>query len=126
MRFEATLNDTRGQLLLDLAAELGLTRSQLMDEALGLFLKAALEVKRGQRLVLVTPDTQKVTCELTSPTLAQLEWASHRDAAWASRVQEVTLPIQAVEKIADLIESAPAPTDVLKRAVAAHRRRHAR
>ena len=51
MRVEATLPDSRGLALGQLAEELGLSRSQIIDEALGLFLKAVMEVRHGHRLV---------------------------------------------------------------------------
>ena len=47
MRLEATVPDIRGTALQELADELGMSRSQLTDEALALFLKAALENRPG-------------------------------------------------------------------------------
>ena len=55
MRFEATIPDNRANAAAQLADELGLSRSQLMDEALALFLKAVVEVRRGRRLVTLDP-----------------------------------------------------------------------
>ena len=43
MRLAATVPDNRGSAVLELADELGLSRSQLIEEALALFLKAVLE-----------------------------------------------------------------------------------
>ena len=55
MRLEATVPDSRGTAIVELAEELGLSRSQLIDEALALFLKAVVEVRRGNRLVTMDP-----------------------------------------------------------------------
>jgi hypothetical protein len=88
---------------IQLADELGLSRSQLIDEALALFLKAVVEVRRGRRLVTVDPSSAAPACEIATPTLAALEWAlqyekidqrakvrarrfrSGRHRAWATR-----------------------------------------
>lgn len=75
MRLVATIPDSRGRAALELADELGLSRSQLIDEALALFLNAALEVRRGRRLVSIEVGGQGPVCEMATPTLAALEWA---------------------------------------------------
>jgi hypothetical protein len=43
MRLEATIPESRGTAVVKLAEELGLSRSQIVDEALSLFMKAVLE-----------------------------------------------------------------------------------
>jgi len=99
MRLEATVPETRGTAVVQLADELGLTRSQLIDEALTLFLKAVLEVKRGRRLVTLDPRTSQPACELATPTLLALEWAL--------QPERLTLPADAVAKMKALTEAAP-------------------
>jgi hypothetical protein len=47
MRLEATIPDSRGTAVQKLADELGLSCSQIIDEALSLIVKAMLEVRRG-------------------------------------------------------------------------------
>ena len=79
MRLEATLPDSRGDALVKLADELGLTRSQVVDEAVGLFLKAVLEIRRGRRLVTVDAVTPGPLCEMATPTLATLEWTTNAE-----------------------------------------------
>ncbi len=100
MRVEATLPDSRGLALGELAEELGLSRSQIVDEAVGLFLKAVMEARRGHRLMTVAGD--QPACELSTPTLAAMEWAAH--------AKPLVLPEAAVENIADLVEKPPAPS----------------
>jgi hypothetical protein len=116
MRIEATLPDSRGAAALELADELGLTRSQLVDEALALFMKAVLEVKRGRRVMTVDPSRKEPDCELVSPTLTTLEWANS---------PAVKLGPAALERMAQLIEQPPAASRFLKDAEAEHERRRA-
>ena len=108
MRLEATVPDSRGNAVLELADELGLSRSQLIDEALTLFLKAVLEVRRGRRLVIVDPRSAQPACEIATPTLAALEWAQNS--------QKLELPADAVEKMRALTKAAPKPGTRLKKA----------
>jgi hypothetical protein len=75
MRFEATIPDSLGNAVVKLADELGLSRSQVVDEALALFMKAVLEVRRGRRLVTLGVRSSEPACELATPTLSALEWA---------------------------------------------------
>jgi hypothetical protein len=110
MRVEATLPESRGLALAQLAEELGLSRSQIVDEAVGLFLKAVLEARRGHRLVTIAGD--QPACELSTPTLAAIEWAA--------QARPLVLPEAAVERIADLVEAPPSPE---ARLTAAFRRR---
>ncbi len=108
MRFEATVPEARGTAVVELADELGLTRSQLIDEALTLFLKAVLEVKRGRRLVTLDPRTSQPACELATPTLSALEWVL--------QPQRLTLSGGAVAKMQALTEAAPKPGSRLRAA----------
>jgi hypothetical protein len=55
-----SLPDSRGNAVVRLADELGLSRSQIIDEALALFLKAALEwAQRSEKTVLPTAALEK-------------------------------------------------------------------
>ncbi|HVE85016.1 MAG TPA: hypothetical protein VND93_19330, partial [Myxococcales bacterium] len=101
MRLEATVPDSRGSAAAQLADELGLSRSQLIDEALALFLKAVLEVRRGRRLVTLDPDSSRPACELATPTLSALEWAM--------RPEKLALPSKALETMQQLASAAPRP-----------------
>ncbi len=104
MRVEATVPDSRGNVLAELAQELGASRSQIVDEALTLFFRAVMEVRRGRRLVSM--GGAEPACELVTPTLTQLEWTNQR--------QSLTLAGSEMERVAELLESPPAPTDALK------------
>ena len=109
MRIEATLPEARGQALVELARDLGLSRSQIVDEAVALFLKAILEARRGRRLVCLGSESAGPVCEIATPTLAQMEWAAHR--------KELTLSEEALDSMARLVESPPEPTPALRNAM---------
>ena len=114
MRFEATIPDNRGNAAVQLAEELGLSRSQLIDEALALFLKAVVEVKRGRRLVTLDPRSSEPACELASPTLSALEWAL--------KPELLELPDEAITKMRELAEAAPRASSRLRAAAKRHRK----
>jgi hypothetical protein len=113
MRLEATVPDARGNAVSRLADELGLSRSQIVDEALSLFLKAVLEIRRGKRLVTLDPRTQQPACELATPTLSALEWAMAPEALEMSPA--------AVAKVAELTVAQRAPSKRLRAAARRHR-----
>lgn len=112
MRIEATIPDSRGSAIQELARELGLSRSQVVDEALALFLKAVLEIRRGRRLVTHDPNDVHATCELTTPTLTAIEWAMSSTA--------LELPPVAVARIAELVNEPPEAGLPLRRAAKRH------
>lgn len=113
MRLEATVPENRGNAVVQLADELGLSRSQLIDEALALFLKAVIEVRRGRRLVTLDPTSSQPACEIATPTLAALEWAL--------KPERLELPPAALAKMQKLVEAPPAPGPRLKAAAAKRR-----
>jgi hypothetical protein len=87
------------------------SRSQVIDEALALFLEAVVEQRRGRRLVSMGSSATEPVCEIMTPTLAHLEWAAHR--------QSVKLPAEAVAQIAELTVNPPAPAPALSKGMAA-------
>lgn len=113
MRVEATVPDNRASALQELAEELGLSRSQVIDEALALFLKAVMEIRQGRRLATLDPANHGAACELTTPTLTALEWAL--------RPEKLVLSEAAVERMTEALKSPPAPGRRLR--TAAKRRR---
>lgn len=114
MRLEATVPENRGIAVVQLADELGLTRSQLIDEALTLFLKAVLEVKRGRRLVTMDLRSSQPACELATPTLLALEWALQPET--------LALPATALAKMHALNQAPPKPSPRLRGAAKHHRK----
>lgn len=114
MRVEATIPDSHGSAVEELAEELGLSRSQIIDEALSLFVKAVLEVRRGRRLMTVDPQNTEAACELVTPTLAALEWArkSHR----------LELTESALAKVHEMVAAPASPSERLRAATRRHRR----
>ena len=114
MRLEATVPDNRATAVGELADELGLSRSQIIDEALALFLKAVLEVKRGRRLVTLDPGSSQPACEIATPTLAALEWAM--------KPASIHLPAEALAKMHALTDAAPQPSPRLRAAAKRQRK----
>jgi hypothetical protein len=114
MRLEATVPDGRGAAALELADQLGLSRSQLIDEALALFLKAVIEVRRGRRLVTVVPDGVGPACELTTPTLSALEWAM--------QPERLSLSEKSIAQVQKLAASNARPGARLREAAKRHAR----
>lgn len=112
MRLEATVPDNRGTAVVQLADELGLSRSQLIDEALALFLKAVIEVRRGRRLVTLDPSSSQPACEIATPTLAALEWEL--------KPEKLDLPGEALAKMQGVVEAAPQPGPRLRAAAKRH------
>lgn len=114
MRLEATVPDSRGSAVQELADELGLSRSQIIDEALSLFIKAILEIRRGRRLVMLDPQNIEAVCELMTPTLTAIEWAL--------KPEKIELSDVALAKIQKMVD-APAEPSAPLRAAAKRRRR---
>jgi hypothetical protein len=113
MRIEATIPDSRGTTAVELADELGLSRSQLIDEALALFTKVVIEVRRGRRIVTVDPKGHEPACEIATPTLTALEWAA--------RPARIDVPATELERIAAMVAAPKQPGAKLRQA--ARRRR---
>ncbi len=114
MRFEATVPDSRGAAVVELAEQLGLSRSQLIDEALALFLKAVIEVRRGRRLVTLDPRSEAPVCEIATPTLAALEWTQNP--------KPLDLSPKAIARMQELIDAAGPPAAALEAAFKRHAR----
>lgn len=112
MRLEATIPDSRGSAVEELAEELGLSRSQIIDEALSLFVKAVMEVRRGRRLLTVDPLNTQAACELMTPTLAALEWSL--------KPAKLDLSEAALVKIQEAVNAPARPSARLRAAAKRH------
>lgn len=91
-----------------------MSRSQVIDEALSLFLKAVLEVRQGRRLITEDPSGLQAPCALTTPTLTMLEWALASE--------KLALPTAALVKMQEMVEASAAPSARLRAAAKRHRR----
>ncbi|MFT5433235.1 MAG: hypothetical protein ACI9OJ_003940 [Myxococcota bacterium] len=112
MRVEATVPDSRGVALKQLADELGLSKSQVVDEALALFLKVVMEARRGRRFMAVGQGGE-AACEIATPSLTQLEWMFSRTP--------VEMAPAALEEITRLVNEPPAPNAALTAALSERR-----
>ena len=106
MRIEATIPDNRGIALAQLAKELGVSKSQVIDEALGVFAKMVLEARQGRRIVTVMPGSDAPACELSTPSLTALEWTRH--------VERITVTPEEYDRMVELIENPPPPSELLR------------
>ena len=66
MRVDATIPDTDGKQLVKVSKELGLSRSELVSEAVSFFIRLSLEVKAGRLLLLHDPQGASPPRELIS------------------------------------------------------------
>ncbi len=114
MRIEATIPEATGEQLNQLTDELGVTRSQIVEEALALLVRAVLEARRGRRVAIVEADTQKTVCEIVSPILSQLEWAAHRT--------KIALDAKAMKELARALEAPAEPTAALRKLMSKRKR----
>jgi len=110
MRLEATIPDTRYAQLSELADELQVPKSTLVEEALSVLLTGLIEARHGRRFAIIDPATQRVISQVATPLLMQLEWATHREKVSLSRTE--------AGKLEDLLENPPAPTPRLRKAMA--------
>lgn len=111
MRLEASMNDVRGQQFEELRKELGLSKSELVEEAVAYLLDSIDHVKRG-RAVAVMEDDRKIT-DLNPPTFSLIRWLNHRET--------VTLPGSDFDRVADALEKPAEPTEDLKQLMHRHR-----
>jgi len=112
MRLEATISDPWAEALQKLANEMKISKSQIIEEALALFHKAILETRKGRRMAVIDPATQKPVCEVSSPSLTQIEWTSH----W----ETITLTDEEASRVDELLANPPEPTEALRKIMAPH------
>jgi len=114
MRIEATIPDATGEQLNQLTGELGITRSQVVEEALALLVRAVLEARRGRRVAIIEAESQKTVCEIVSPILTQLEWAAHRE--------KLLLDSKSRRDLARVLEHSAEPTPALRKLMSKRKR----
>jgi hypothetical protein len=114
MRLEATVTDARHEQIQELADEMNISKSQVIDEAVALFAKAVIETKHGRRIAIIDADTREPVAEIVSPSLTTLEWASHR--------KRLTISKGAMGVIGGELKKPSAPTRALRKAFARHKR----
>lgn len=112
-RIEATIPEPRLEQVKQLEKELGMTKSQIVEEAIALFFKVVVEVQRGHRVGFAVDD-ERLVREFTSPALSQVEWATHRET--------VRLSDRGFDRMQELASKPPVPTATLKAAVARRKR----
>lgn len=114
MRLEATITEGQSDQLDDVVQELKTTKSQIVEEALALFLKAFMETKRGRRVAFIEPESQKAVSEVVSPSLTQLEWMAYKE--------KVVLSEKGMKKVAAMLVDPVEPPPALRRMLAKRKR----
>ena len=118
MRLETTLPDPRAAQLAKLAAELHVSKSALIDEALSLLFTGLIEARKGHRLAIIDARTQRVISQVATPSLSQLEWTTYRET--------IELSAAALAQIAELNANPPPATPALRKAMAQFKKRSRR
>jgi hypothetical protein len=108
MRLEATVPESRGKAVDQLANELGLSRSQMIDEALAIFMQAVSAARQSHRLVTIDRRAINPATVIVTPTLASLEWSA--------RPQDLNISPEALDKVRALLASPPEPGPALRSA----------
>ena len=116
MRVEATVPESQGLAMESVIAELGLSKSQFVGEAISFFVKAIIEVRRGRRLIAIDRNVPQTECELATPTLTAIEWAMNPVS--------LNLSEDALLRMQELVSDPPKPAARMK-AAAAHVKRAA-
>lgn len=113
IRVEATLPEPRGLQLTELATELNVTKSDLVQEAISLLMTALSGARRGQRVAMIDAASREVVTEVLTPLLTQIEWTVGRE--------KITLSQREAARVDELLSKPPAPTPALRKAMARHK-----
>ncbi len=113
MRVEATLPEPRGLQLAELADELNVTKSDLVQEAISLLMTALSGARRGQRVAMIDAASREVVTEVVTPLLAQIEWSAGRE--------KITLSEREAAKVDEPLSNPPQATPALRKAMARRR-----
>jgi hypothetical protein len=109
MRIETTLPEPRAQQLAEMADELQMSKSAVIEEALALLFTSLAEARRGRRMAIIDAETQRVISQFSSPALSQMEWTASRE--------RLTLGAREFSMAAEAVANPPRPTAALRKAV---------
>jgi hypothetical protein len=109
MRIETTLPDPRARQLAEVADELHMSKSAVIEEALALLFTSLFEARRGRRVAIIDAETQRVISQLSTPALSQVEWTAHRE--------RLTIGVPAFSMAAEAVANPPRPTPGLRKAM---------
>ena len=109
MRIETTLPDPRARQLAELADELLMSKSAVIEEALALLFTGLVEARRGRRLAIIDAESQRVISQLATPALSQVEWASRREPVNVSEA--------GILRVAKAVATPPKATAALRKAM---------
>lgn len=116
-RLQASLPSFSMKELTRLSKELGVDKSTVVQEALSLFSKAALEARQGSRLAFIPRTPQGTVREFSTPLLTHMELAAQKDPV------EIVLPDAAFDRVVKRLEKPAKPTAALRALVRKQRGR---
>jgi hypothetical protein len=114
MRIETTLPDPRARQLAEVADELHMSKSAVIEEALVLLFTSLFEARRGRRVAIIDAESQRVISQLATPALSQVEWTAYRE--------RVTVGEAAFSMAAEAVANPPPATPALRKAMRRARR----
>jgi len=114
MRLEATIPDPRAAQLAELAKELKVSKSTLIEEALSLLFTGLVEARHGRRFAIIEAESQRIVSQVATPLLSQIEWTAHRE--------QVSLSAEGQAKLEQTVARPPKPTAALRRAMTQRQR----
>ncbi|NVJ28259.1 hypothetical protein HUW62_44335 [Myxococcus sp. AM011] len=116
-RLQASLPSFSMKELTRLSKELGVDKSTVVQEALSLFSKAALEARQGCRLAFLPRTPQGTVREFSTPLLTHMEQAAQKDPV------EIVLPDADFDRVVTRLTKPAKPTAALRALARKQRRR---
>lgn len=107
-RLQASLPTFSMKELARLSEEFGVDKSMVVQEALSLFSKAALEARQGSKLAFLSASAPGVVREFSTPLLSHLEQTAHLGP------EEITLPDADFDRVVATLDEPAAPTAALR------------
>jgi hypothetical protein len=107
-RLQASLPHFAMQELTRLSEEFGVDKSAVVQEALSLFFKAALEAKQGSRIAFLPASETGAIREFSTPLLAHMEQSARTGP------EEITLPDRDFDRVVESLDEPAAPTSALR------------
>lgn len=114
-RLTATITDQQNAAVEEMASEYGLSSSEVVKEAISMFMQVVVEAKRGRRLMMVDESHKRPAVAITTQMLTSMDWTQHK--------HQIDLSPKDFEAVQKMIDSPAEPTDALREAMASRRPR---
>jgi hypothetical protein len=114
-RLDTTVSDQQNEAVTQMAEEFGLSKSEVLSEAVSVLMQVVVEAKRGRRLMMVDEFRQQPPVMITTRVLTSVDWMR--------QTQRVEVSSEALEAVQGIIDSPSEPTAALREAIALRRPR---